>query len=204
MSRVQNSFLAVVELAEKQHQARDPKADVRRRDHDFRPFARRRETKLVHEYLWFFQVLDDVEHEDLIELGYVHGKFLSVQIPFDVVNSPRSERAVRNVLIHAGNTTAFRRQFPRDITLAASDIENVALGTCGLDRRGVRRRKAEFEIVILFRRMDREFAIEKEIHLVESHAEHRSKNVPGVLQPVYVANLIAVISWNRQFDDAEV
>ena len=71
---------AVVELAEQQHQSRREKTDVCGGKDNFRSRASRGKTQFVHEVSWIFQVFDDVEKENLVELGHVYWEFAAVEV----------------------------------------------------------------------------------------------------------------------------
>ena len=89
MRRVKNALLTIIESTKRQHGPGNKKANIRCRDYQFWTLASRCETKFVHERFRFFQMLNDVEQEYLIELGNVHRELLSVQVPFDKVNISR-------------------------------------------------------------------------------------------------------------------
>ena len=85
---IEDALFAVVELPEEQHQPGHEETDVRRRENELRPFPTGGEAQLLHEILGRFEVLDDVEHQDLVELRDVDRKFLAIEIPaneFEIV-----------------------------------------------------------------------------------------------------------------------
>src|ERR1022692_819299 len=89
MRHIENAFLAVIELAEQQHQSRREKTDVCGGKDNFRSRASRGKTQFVHEMSWIFQVFDDVEKENLVELGHVYWEFAAVEVPTEKADVAR-------------------------------------------------------------------------------------------------------------------
>ena len=65
-------------------------------------------------------MLDDVEHEDVVEVRNVHGKLPGVQIPADELRPCLAGlRRRRREPVQASHVAAFSRQFPDHVSLAA-------------------------------------------------------------------------------------
>src|ERR1700688_3066289 len=106
-------------------------------------------------------MFDDVEHEDLIELRDVHRELFPIQIPSDKIDLLRLLGGIGRIPVHPGNAAASLDQLGRDVTLAATNIENMPAWTrCG-DGGGVRRFVSELQIVGFLRRIDVELPVEK-------------------------------------------
>ena len=71
MSETENSFAAVIELAEREHDSCDEECHVRRGDDHFRTPADRLLSQLVHEIFRIVQMLDQIHQQDLVELREV-------------------------------------------------------------------------------------------------------------------------------------
>src|SRR5262245_33694698 len=63
--------------------------------------------------------------------------------------------------------------------------------------------KAQFQVIGFLHRVEVKLSIEKEIHALQTHAQHRQENVPCVLHSVDVANLSPVVGRDRQLGDAQ-
>src|SRR5882762_1140207 len=113
-------------------------------------------------------MFDDVEQEDLIELRDVHREFFPIQIPSDKINLPRPLGRLGHIPVHPGDAATSLDQFGRDVTLAATNIENMPAWTRGGDGSSVRRFVSELQIVGFLRRVDVELPVEKQIHLMEA------------------------------------
>src|SRR5256885_5962329 len=148
-------------------------------------------------------MLDDVEHKDLIELRDVHRELLPIKIPSDKIDLLRPLGGVGHIPVHPGDAATSPDQFGPDVTIAATNIENMPAWTrCG-DGSSVRRFISELQIVGFLRRIDVELPVEKQIQLMEPCPEHCSKNVCRVFQSIHVADFIAVERRNRQLSDPQ-
>src|SRR3979411_78004 len=102
---IENSFPAVVKLAEEQHQAGRKKADVRGSNDNLRSSTRGSEPKLVHEMTRFFQMFDDIEQKNLIELGHVYPNLVTIEVPANEPDVVRCVRFIRDMAVHARDPT---------------------------------------------------------------------------------------------------
>src|SRR6266576_2068615 len=148
-------------------------------------------------------MFDDIEHEDLIELGDVYRELFPIQIPSDKIDLLGSLGGIGHIPVHSGDAAASLDQFGRDVTIAATNIENMLAWTrCG-DGGCVRRFVSELQIVGFLRRVDVELPVEKQIYLMEARAEHCSKNVCRVFQSIHVADFVAIKRRDRELDDLQ-
>ena len=148
-------------------------------------------------------MFDNIEKENLIELGHVYREFGAVEVPTDKTDVAWRITRRRNMAIHARDLAAFLGQLGRYPSLTATDVENSVAGFGRVDRRRMRRRKAELEIVRFFDLLHVEFAVVEEVQAAKTRFDGRSKDIPRILHPIYVANLISVISGNRKFGDTQ-
>ena len=145
-------------------------------------------------------MLDDIEQEDLVELGEVDGELVAVEVPL-IVTHLRVVGVVRHVLVHAGDVVRLLCQFPRDIAASAADVDHLGAGAHGVDGHGVGGGEAELHVVGLLDGADVKLAVVEQVPLVEFGAQHRPEYVPGVFHPVDVTDLVAVISGDGELDD---
>src|SRR5712691_11627537 len=113
-------------------------------------------------------MLDDVEQENLIELGDVDREFFPVEVPADKPGLLGCHGLVWCITVHPGHATASLDQFGRDVTLAATHIENMSAGPRRSDGRGVRRFITQLQVVGFLGRIDIELPVEKQTNLMKT------------------------------------
>src|SRR5207253_5839690 len=140
-------------LAQQQHQPRCDKSDVCGRQDYLRTFATSRKTQFIHEMGRFLQMFDDVEHKDLIELRDVHRELLPIKIPSDKIDLLRPLGGVGHIPVHPGDAATSPDQFRTDVTIAATNIDNMPASTrCG-DASSVRSIESKLKIIGLLRQL---------------------------------------------------
>jgi hypothetical protein len=199
---VEDAFAAVVELADEEHEAGDEEGDVGGGEDDFGAFVAGFFAEHFHEDFGVFEVLDNVEEEDLVVVGDVGGAGLAVDVPLFVVHVGEVA-GVFGVLIEAGDVGGFFGHEFGDVSAAAADVEDACAFLDGAEGEGVAGAEAEFEVVGFFDCADVKLAVVEEVFAVHSGADHGFEAVPCVFEAVDVADFVAVVGGDGDFGDAE-
>ncbi len=158
------------------------------------------ETQLLHEPLRLVQMLDHVEQENLVVARNIDGKFGGLEIPGDGRNIGGGSGGR---FAEVGDVASASSQFGGEIGFGATDVEDLAAGPGGGECEGMRGRVIELEFVGAARGIHVELAVVKQVHLVDTGAEHRLENVPRVFDAIDAADLVAVVGGDGQFADAQ-
>ena len=145
---VQDPRVAVVELPEQQHQPLGGERDVRRGEHQRPGPVVELVDELLEELLGVLQVLDHVEHQQVVVLAGVEDRRVVEVLleDLDVAGRVRGRE-----LVDDRDLAALRHQLLGHPAGAGADVEHAAARGHGVERELVAARVAELDVVVAVR-----------------------------------------------------
>ncbi len=194
---IEDAGLAVVELTAEEHEPLHEERDVGRGQDERLGVVLELLSQLVEEALGVAQVLDHVEHQQVLVLPRVELRRV-LEVLRDHLDVDDRHRG--RVPVDDGHVTALVAQLARQAARPGADVEHLATRRHRVERVRVAARVAELEVVV--RVVDATAARSAAGRAGPSGAATfctvAQQDVLGVLHPVHAADLVAVVRGNRQ------
>ena len=147
-------------------------------------------------------MLDDIEQQDDVVVFDGELDLIAVQIELRV--AMQRLVAIGRRRVHAMNSATFLRELLGESPLSTAEIEHVRSVGHIVQRHRMRRRVTELQIVGRGPGLEVEGSLVEDACLVVAALRSGFDHIPGVAQPIDVADLVTVIGGDRDFDDPQL